>query len=287
MAIFSRQSWPAGGRARSGREPVFNLPLVVMLSVLVMLAIHAARMIVPEQADDLILGLFAFAPDRYVAEAGDAPAWPGGLAAEIWSPFTYALLHNDLLHLVSNCAVFAALGNVLARRMTSLSFLLFCVIMAPLSALGEVAIAFYQSAPVIGVSGVICAMLGALARFIFPAPAAGEEADIVPDADMVDDVDRRLISASRIASDDEASGIAVRHAPPPTSPLIETLRRPKVIQFILGFAVLNLVLVVAAPVLVGGGAGVAWMVHVAGFIAGFLLFPWFDGHHVSRPARRG
>jgi membrane associated rhomboid family serine protease len=281
MPIFSR--WPriAPGAGAAKREPILNLPLVVTLSVAVMVAIHAIRMALPEETDDLILGLFAFAPDRYLPAASEGPAWPGGIAADIWSPFTYALLHNDLLHLVSNCTVFAALGNVLARRTTSAAFLLFCVVMAPLSAIGELIMAVYQSAPVIGVSGVICAMLGALARFIFPEPVADETPDFVPDADMVDDVDGRLIVASRVEPD---AGPTSPPNPPPISPVFETLRRPKVIQFILGFAVLNLLLVVAAPVLVGGGAGVAWMVHVAGFIAGFLLFPWFDGRTFMRRA---
>lgn len=266
---------------RRSREPIFNLPAVVTVMVVLMMAIHGIRLLQPEETDDLILGLFAFAPDRYFHEATDDPEWPGGVAAAIWSPFTYALLHNDLLHLISNCTVFAALGNVLARRMTTAAFLSFCVLMAPVSVVGELLIAVYQPGPVIGVSGVICAMLGALARFIFPPPepAAAEapgRAELQAPTDVLDKADERLITASRVEPDADR---AVPRRRPEIGPVLETLRRPKVIQFILGFAVLNILLVVAAPVLVGGGAGVAWMVHVTGFVAGFLLYPWFDGAH--------
>jgi len=274
------------------REPIFNLPMVVMLSVAAMVVIHGIRMALPEETDDLILGLFAFAPDRYFARPEEGAPWPGGLAADIWSPFTYALLHNDLLHLISNCTVFAALGNVLARRMTALRFLLFCAVMAPVSACGELVILAYQSAPVIGVSGVICAMMGGLARFAFPAPSIEDEADIEPVEDLAYGSDRRRVSARRIDADpallEPESGHrpVMRSSRPTIAPVIETLRRPKVIQFILAFAAMNIVLVIAAPALVGGGAGVAWMVHVAGFGAGFLLFPWFDGVRVMRDAER-
>jgi membrane associated rhomboid family serine protease len=271
---------------RRSREPIFNLPIVVTVLLLVMAAIHGIRMILPEETDDLILELFAFAPERYMAASADVAQWPGGIAADLWTPFTYALLHNDLFHLVSNGTVFAAIGNVLARRMSAAKFLVFCAIMAPISALGELAIAAYQSAPVIGASGVICAMMGALARFAFPASVALEEEGSVEEAeDPLREADERPISARRSArdgvADDPVSRRALRFGPPLVAPILVTLRRPKVIRFILGFAVLNIVLVFGAPVLMGGGAAVAWMVHVAGFVAGFLLFPWFDG---VRPA---
>ena len=103
---------------RRTREPIFNLPPVVTALVVLMMVIHAVRLLLPETTDQLILWLFAFAPDRYLHVGEDGPDWPGGAPAMLWSPFTYALLHNDLLHLISNCTVFAALGNVLARRMT-------------------------------------------------------------------------------------------------------------------------------------------------------------------------
>jgi membrane associated rhomboid family serine protease len=252
---------------RRDREPILMLPVVVTASVGVMVAIHILRLALPETVDDLVVGLFAFAPDRYLGGGGGDgdPAWPGGVAAAIWSPFTYALLHNDLIHLGTNCAVFAALGKVLARRLTATQFLLFCVVMAPISALGELLIAPWQPGPVIGVSGVICAMMGAFARFAYPAEPDVEQEDWDPDA--------------RQASDD--ARVTARRAPARAgrleiAPVGETLRRVKVLQFIGAFALMNLLLAVAAPMLVGGGAGVAWMVHVVGFVAGFLTYPWFE-----------
>jgi membrane associated rhomboid family serine protease len=266
------------------REPIFNIPPVVGALVGLLVVIHLGRLVLSEAADNDVLGYFAFAPGRYFGEPADYAPWPGGLAAQIWSPFTYALLHNDALHLISNSVVLAALGNVLARRTTGVRFLLFVIVMAPLSALGEMLIAAFQSAPVIGISGVICALMGGFARVMFPPESARVEpadplwddaswGETQPDApsthEPVSGRDRseRPISAAR----------KPEFAPPVAAPILETLRRPRVIQFIAAFAILNLVLVFGAPILMGeGGAGVAWAVHVAGFVAGFLLWPRYD-----------
>ncbi len=67
---------------------------VVMLAV--MAFIHAVRVFVltPAQDNDL-LWLFAFDPVRYGGVLPDG-AVPGGCGAEIWTFFTYALLHAEL-----------------------------------------------------------------------------------------------------------------------------------------------------------------------------------------------
>lgn len=265
--------------ATKRREPILNLPLVVGLLVAVLFAIHLARMALPEPIDDYVIGLFAFAPGRYFGEpAGYAP-WPGGLPAEIWSPFTYALMHNDFVHLISNSVVLAALGNVLARRTTATRFLLFVAVMAPVSAFGEIAIAFWQSAPVIGISGVICAMMGGFARVMFPREIPPGEMPSGPYEYVAEEVvteEHGAATAPGVGQERPRAVRVRRFEPPVAGPILETLRRPRVIQFIAAFAILNLVLVFGAPVFIGGGAGVAWSVHVAGFVGGFLFWPLFD-----------
>lgn len=265
--------------AANRREPILNLPLVVGILVAVLFAMHLARMALPEPIDDFVIGLFAFAPGRYFGEPPGYAPWPGGVTAEIWSPFTYALLHNDFVHLISNSVVLAALGNVLARRTTAARFLLFVIVMAPISALGEIAIAFWQSAPVIGISGVICSMMGGFARVMFPREIPPDEMPSGPYEYVAEE------DVSETAGAPNAPGfggerprvVRVRRFEPPVAgPIVETLTRPRVLQFIAAFAILNLVLVFGAPVLIGGGAGVAWSVHVAGFIGGFILWPFFD-----------
>lgn len=266
--------------AAKRREPILNLPLVVGILVAVLFAVHLGRLALPEPIDDFVIGLFAFAPGRYFGEAPGYAPWPGGLPAAIWSPFTYALLHNDFVHLISNSVVLAALGNVLARRTTAARFVFFVILMAPVSAAGELAIAYWQSAPVIGISGVICAMMGGFARVMFPREIPPGEMPSGPYEFIVEDegMEAQAAPAAPGLEPQRPKGVRVRRFEPPVAgAILETVTRPRVIQFMLAFAILNLVLVFGAPVLVGdGGAGVAWSVHVAGFVGGFLLWPVFD-----------
>lgn len=257
-------------RQAGRREPIFNIPPVVAAIVGLLVLIHLGRLLLSQAADNDVLGYFAFAPGRYFGEPADYAPWPGGLAAQIWSPFTYALLHNDALHLISNSVVLAALGNVLARRTTGVRFILFVILMAPLSALGEILIAAFQSAPVIGISGVICALMGGFARVMLPPE--------LPPAEPVEPLGDEAPTAGADWRERPISAVRTPYfAPPVAAPILETLRRPRVLQFIAAFAILNLVLVFGASILMGGGgAGVAWAVHVAGFAAGFLLWPRFD-----------
>ena len=159
-------------------------------------------------------------------------------------------------------------------------FVLFCLITAPIAAFGELAIAWAQPGPVIGASGVVAAMMGAIARFMFPAKrqaAIGMEpreagygaAGVAGEGAAADDD----VPVEPEPFDDADLPAILR----PTVGVFETLKRPAVIQLIAAFAIMNLILFYGAPMLLGGGSGgVAWMVHVAGFVAGFFLFPFLD-----------
>ena len=76
-------------------EPIFNVPPVVVATVVVLLLVHALRMWVFTEAQDTqFLLIFAFIPARY--DAGLVGSFPGGFGAELWTFFTYAFIHADL-----------------------------------------------------------------------------------------------------------------------------------------------------------------------------------------------
>eukprot|EP01037_Dinobryon_pediforme_P019790 gene19790-20271_t len=250
------------------REPIFNVPTVIVIVIGLLVVIHGIRQLVPAEVDEAILELFAFVPDRYLSDGSSDLLMSDSWGPYLWSFFSYTLLHADLTHLISNCVAFAALGNLLARRLGTSRFLAFCAVTGAVSALGELAIAAIEPGPVIGISGVICALMGAMARFVFPPrramirrpgfdPSAGRggEADWTDEGPDASDLPALLR---------------------PTGSIVETLLRPKVAQFILAFVIMNLLLVFGAPALMGSDGRVAWMVHAAGFVAGFLLFPALD-----------
>ena len=84
------------------REPLFNIPPVVIAVLAVLVLIHAVRIFVfSEQQDIEFLLSFAFIPARYDSSVVLGGALPGG-GADVWTFFTYALIHADWTHLGVN-----------------------------------------------------------------------------------------------------------------------------------------------------------------------------------------
>ena len=108
------------------REPMLNVPAVVVVLLVVLGLVHAVLMLAltAEQTIEAVL-LFAFIPARY--DPGMLPdmVWPGGLAADAWTFVTYALIHGDISHLLFNAVWLLAFGSPVAQRFGPLRFLAF------------------------------------------------------------------------------------------------------------------------------------------------------------------
>lgn len=158
------------GPGRRG-EPVFLLPPVITVMVAIPIAIVFARGFLPTQYDVPIDYLFGFVPDRYILD-GDAPIYPGGWGALVWTFLTYALLHDGWSHVLLNSAMFAALALPVSARLGTGRFLAFCAVATVAGALGHLVVAWGSQAPMIGASGTVSGLLGALLRFVFRPPWA-------------------------------------------------------------------------------------------------------------------
>lgn len=156
------QGEPAGREPEERRrEPVFNLPPVVLAVIGICVAVHLIR--VYGLTDDQDLSLLiraAFIPIRYSGRFDlDFYAFS--------SPFTYAFLHGGFAHLLINMVWLAAFGSPLANRFGALRFSLF------FAATGLAAVVLFWAvhplgqAPLVGASGAISGMMGAAARFGF------------------------------------------------------------------------------------------------------------------------
>lgn len=149
------------------REPVFNIPLVVVLIILACTAIHLMRLYVLTEAQDIdLLIRAAFIPLRYANE------YFLDLYAAT-SPLTYSLLHGDAAHLLINMVWLAAFGSPLANRMGALRFLLFWAVTAAGAAGLHFAVHPFDATPLVGASGSISGMTGAAARFGFRIDRSG------------------------------------------------------------------------------------------------------------------
>lgn len=225
------------------RQPILNLPIAVSGLIALILGIHAGRafLLGPDAYARVILE-FAFIPVRETQPEAFAGMASGGAWA--WSFLTYAFLHADWSHVLINAVWLAAFGSPLARRFGAGRFLMF-------SAVGAIAgaalhLAFYPNSlvPMVGASAAISAQMAGAARFVFQAggPMWGSAH---PDAY------RR-----------------------PAAPLSEIVRDRRVLMFLGVWFGVNLIFG-----LIGGGlseGAVAWDAHIGGFLAGLLLFRFFD-----------
>jgi len=158
-------------RLEEERQPVFNIPAVVVALTAACVAIHLVRLYVLTVEQDIgLLVRAAFIPIRYSGQFHlDFYAFT--------SPFTYTLLHGSIVHLAINMVWLAAFGSPLANRLGVGRFLLFWAATGLAAAATHYALHMVDQSPLIGASGAISGMMGAAARFGFRASrAAGRSA---------------------------------------------------------------------------------------------------------------
>src|SRR5690606_34700862 len=111
------------------REPLFNVPPIIVVVVALLALIQAVRTLVfTEQQDVEFLLTFAFIPARYDSSMVLGGALPGGLAAEIWTFVTYSLIHADWTHFGVNAIWLLPFGSAVARRFGTGRFVIFFVV---------------------------------------------------------------------------------------------------------------------------------------------------------------
>ena len=160
MSETRETGMPADGETPP-REPIFNLPAIVLAVILLCAGVHLLRLYVltPQQDVELLIRT-AFIPVRYSGQYDiDFYAFS--------SPITYTFLHGGWAHLIVNMIWLAAFGSPLANRIGALRFTLFFAVTGVAAAFFFFAIHPQTQAPLIGASGSISGMMGAAARFAF------------------------------------------------------------------------------------------------------------------------
>jgi membrane associated rhomboid family serine protease len=240
---------PIDAPAERIREPIFNVPPVVVALTAVLCAVHVVMTFALSAQDvETVLELFAFNPLRYHAILPPDEVLPGGIAAAIWTFVSYAFLHANLTHLGFNLIWLIAFGTPVARRFGTWRFLAFFACTAAAGALAHLVTHLGQDVPAIGASAAVLGMMAAAMRFVFqPGGPLGR---------------RRL---------GEESTYRV-----PAKPLGAMLRDRRALLFVLAWFGLNALLGQSAFAMPGIEEAVAWQAHIGGFLAGLLAFTWFD-----------
>ena len=149
-------------------EPMFNVPPVVVATVVVLVLVHALRMLFLTDAEDLrVLLTFAFISARYDIDLVAGGAFPGGFGADMWTFFSYAFLHADILHIGVNVAWLLPFGTALARRFGAARYVAFMLVVAAAGAFAHLITHPGAMLPMIGASAAISGAMAAALRFVF------------------------------------------------------------------------------------------------------------------------
>ena len=232
------------------REPIFNIPPVVLWLAACLCLIHAmVAFVLSADQSETLLEWLAFEPLRYSFAAAPDEPLPGGFLADIWTFVTYAFLHVNLTHLAFNLIWLVAFGTPVARRFGTRRFLAFFALTAATGALAHLITHFGESVPTIGASAAVLGMMAAAMRFVFQPGGP--------------------LGFLRLS---EAETYRV-----PAKPLGAMLRDPRLLMFALAWFGLNALL--GLPLFAMPGmeeASVAWQAHIGGFLGGLLAFAAFD-----------
>lgn len=230
----------------STRQPAFNLPSVVSGLAALLIAIHAGRVLLLDQAANMQLIVnFAFIPVRETMPDAFSAAVPSLAGARIWTFVTYAFLHGGWGHVLMNDLWLVAFGAPVGWRFGAIRFLLFAGVGAVAGAAFHMVFAWNDVTPVIGASAAISALMAGACRFAFTT--GGPMWTL--------------------------RGAEAYARPAPSFSAI--VRDRRVIAFVAIWFGINLVFGLTNGAGLSSGA-VAWDAHIGGFLAGILLFPWFD-----------
>jgi membrane associated rhomboid family serine protease len=237
------------GALRAASEPIFNVPPVVTALVAVLGIIELAReWLLSQQTQVELLAWFAFIPARYEAVAIAERLYPGGLAADVWTFLSYALLHGSAMHYGLNAVWLLSFGTPVARRFGVPRFLAFLAVTAAAGAAAHLVTHIGDGAPMVGASAAISGCMAGAIRFVFqhegPLGLLG----------------RGSHESYRVAA----------------APLSRALRDRRIVGFVVVWFGLNLLFGVGSVSILGEGETVAWQAHVGGFVAGLFGFAVFD-----------
>jgi membrane associated rhomboid family serine protease len=228
------------------REPIFNVPRVVVVLLGAFAVVHLVRYLLPEEQTAWLTVALAFIPARLTGLASELP---GGDIAGVTQFVTHLFVHGDLTHLVINSAWLLAFGSSVARRTGAARFLVFFILCGIAGALVYVAFSRNALSMMVGASGAISGLMGAAFRFLFQA-----------------------------LRDGDTEGLAGERRHSPLMSLGATLTDRRVMLAVAGWTLINLLMAWGASGLLDG-ANIAWEAHLGGFYMGLLTFGFFDRSH--------
>jgi membrane associated rhomboid family serine protease len=263
-------------------QPALLAPTALLLLIAFMIGLHAYRVYglgLFENDDVWLLNLLAFVPARFSIWLGFvtssdvirglSESAPDVLSlrralyqtlvahgdAMPWTVITYAFLHGSWEHVIFNCLWLLAFGTPVIRRFGTVRFMAFFCLTAAMSAAFYAGLNQNDVAILVGASGSVSALTAAALRFAMGQGFA-------------------------------SLGAASENWNEPAKPLSVALRDSQVLIFIAVWFGINLIAGLGGSIGGGEGLKIAWEAHVGGFLAGLLLFSFFDPVATSQSVGR-
>ncbi|MET3590043.1 membrane associated rhomboid family serine protease [Bartonella silvatica] len=153
-------------------------------------------------------------------------------------------MHSSFQHVAINMAWLLVFGSPLVKHLGVLRFLIFWIVTAIIAVLTYFVFHQDSAVPLVGASGVVSGMMGAIARYGFP-PVVG-----------IGTQNKEFLS--------------------PLLSIKKALRTGNVLIFMGVWLGVDVIMGVYSFLLVGEGVSIAWEAHIGGFCSGFLLIGFFD-----------
>src|SRR5260370_13302213 len=151
---------PSGNRKRSGPhggtgERAINLPPAILWLIAINVVVHLLRQLLSDSADQQLVIELGLVPANFTGDQGN-------LLSMVASPFTCQFLHGSWVHLGVNMLSLAAFGAPVERMLGVRRFVIFYLSAGIVSALVHVLLFSDSPDPVIGASGAISGVFGAV-----------------------------------------------------------------------------------------------------------------------------
>ncbi|WP_375459754.1 rhomboid family intramembrane serine protease [uncultured Enterovirga sp.] len=263
------------------RERAINMPTGLLVAIGLLFAIQGIRSWLDDVTDLNLLVDLSFIPASWSAAFGWATpeevvgavgrdaadpqsafrvAWAQFVTAEgrayPWTWLSYAVLHGSWTHVALNGVWLAAFGTPVVRRVGGLRSLVLAAATAIGGATAQWIADPLSAQPMIGASASVSGFMAAAATFIF-------------------------------ARRPESGMAAFQHLlPRRAGPDWSFLRHRSVLTFLAVWFAGNLLFgLIAVPLGIAEGAGIAWQAHIGGLVVGLLLFPFIDPGPAAEPPR--
>jgi membrane associated rhomboid family serine protease len=148
-------------------EPILNLPPTVQYLCAALVAVFVVCQVVPDDVANQIVLFGGFIPARYT----------GGLpfdAAAYLSPVLHMFLHGGWLHIGLNIAMLMAFGAGIEKAIGGKKLLLLCLLSGLVGALTHGAFFPHLETPMIGASGAVSGLFGAIMMLMQENGAMGQ-----------------------------------------------------------------------------------------------------------------